>query len=128
MTVSSKELFSRTTRAVSSFVMLAGGEAWWIFCPKMTAPELKSITMPPSAMIPMSEGQSGLARAVPAHPILRPAASSRPAIFFSIPFMLKSPKCFVTVQDGGKAGAKTGVKLAYQRTFAPVITSDEAPS
>ena len=33
----------------------------------------------------------------------------------------------VTVQDGGKAGAKTGVKLAYKHAFAPVFTSDGHP-
>ena len=33
----------------------------------------------------------------------------------------------ITVQDGGKAGAKTGVKLAYKHAFAPVFTSEEPP-
>ena len=36
-------------------------------------------------------------------------------------------KLFVTVQDGGKTGAKTGVKLAYKHDFAPVFTSEEPP-
>ena len=30
----------------------------------------------------------------------------------------------VTVQDGGKTGAKAGIKLAYKYAFAPVFTSD----
>ena len=33
----------------------------------------------------------------------------------------------VTVQDGGKTGAKAGVKLAYKHVFAPVFTSEEPP-
>ncbi|HIQ73354.1 MAG TPA: hypothetical protein IAA51_02940 [Candidatus Cottocaccamicrobium excrementipullorum] len=33
----------------------------------------------------------------------------------------------VTVQDGGKTGAKTGVKLAYKHDFAPVFPSDGHP-
>ena len=33
----------------------------------------------------------------------------------------------VTVQDGGKTGAKAGVKLAYKYAFAPVFTSDGPP-
>ena len=43
----------------------------------------------------------------------------------------KIPRCFrilkVTVQDGGKTGAKAGVKLAYKHVFAPVFTSEEPP-
>lgn len=34
---------------------------------------------------------------------------------------------FVTVQDGGKVGARAGVKLAYTSVFAPVFTSDGHP-
>ena len=33
----------------------------------------------------------------------------------------------VTVQDGGKMGTKTGVKLAYKHAFVPVFTSDGHP-
>ena len=33
----------------------------------------------------------------------------------------------VTVQDGGKTGAKTGVKFAYKHDFAPVFPSDGDP-
>ncbi len=29
-----------------------------------------------------------------------------------------------TVQDGGKMGAKAGVKLAYKSVFAPIFISD----
>ena len=31
---------------------------------------------------------------------------------------------FLSVQDGGKTGEKTGIKLAYKHAFAPVFTSD----
>ena len=34
---------------------------------------------------------------------------------------------YVTVQDGGKMRAKTGVKLAYKRAFALIFTSDGHP-
>ena len=34
---------------------------------------------------------------------------------------------FVTVQDGGKMGAKAGVKLAYTSVFVPIFTSDGHP-
>ena len=34
---------------------------------------------------------------------------------------------FVTVQDGGKTGAKTGVKLAYKQSFALIFPSDGHP-
>ena len=36
-------------------------------------------------------------------------------------------KKFVTVQHGGKMGAKAGVKLAYKSVFAPIFTSDGHP-
>ena len=32
-----------------------------------------------------------------------------------------------TVQDGGKMGAKAGVKLAYKSVFVPIFTSDGHP-
>ena len=34
---------------------------------------------------------------------------------------------YVTVQDGGKMRAKTGVKLAYKQAFALIFTSDGHP-
>ena len=36
-------------------------------------------------------------------------------------------RLFLTVQDGGKTGANTGIKLAYRHVFAPVFTSDSVP-
>ena len=39
----------------------------------------------------------------------------------------RNEKFNITVQDGGKTGAKAGVKLAYKHVFAPVFTSDGHP-
>ena len=45
----------------------------------------------------------------------------------SLTFYPEEDKMIVTVQDGGKRGAKPGVKLAYKHAFAPLFTSDEHP-
>ena len=42
-------------------------------------------------------------------------------------FCYGNKKTNVTVQDGGKMGAKAGVKLAYKSVFAPIFTSDGHP-
>lgn len=39
-------------------------------------------------------------------------------------FCYGNKKTNVTVQDGGKMGAKAGVKLAYKSVFPPIFTWD----
>ena len=43
------------------------------------------------------------------------------------PNLRTNVKMVVTVQDGGKTGAKAGVRLAYKHDFAPVFTSEVPP-
>jgi hypothetical protein len=64
VTVSESSACSRTIKAVRSFVMLAGGYSTWLFWPKIMVPESTSIRAPASAWIPVSDGQSGRAKAV----------------------------------------------------------------
>ena len=86
--MSSSLLFSITTRAVRSFVMLAGAKGRWMFWPNITAPESLSMTMPASAMIPVSEGHSGRAKALKLAAALIAAARIKQVILFIFRFIL----------------------------------------
>ena len=79
------------------------------------------------------KGRSGMLFRIPEESLKFKKVDKQKKLFYTTPCSNFDKKVIdwmvfeldVTVQDGGKTGAKAGVKLAYKHVFAPVFTSEE---